>query len=141
MEFEVSWCSGIVKKEEEHASSRYRRTKKLQTLYQPPDPIVPLARAHHRIQHINYLLRNKARLQKSPHHVRAQYIYIYIYIQLYSRTLSSLEDNLKMVSKDRNMQLSSIVIKTSQLTQLCLTTYPFPIDHHSKSNSARLSKI
>ena len=44
---------------------------------------------------------------------------------VYSRTLSSLEDNLKMVSKGRNMQLSSIAIKTSSLTQLCLTTYPF----------------
>ena len=30
-----------------------------------------------------------------------------------SRTLSSLEDNLKMASKGRNMQLSNIVIKTS----------------------------
>jgi len=34
---------------------------------------------------------------------------IYIYI----RTLNSLEDNLKMASRGRNMQLSSIVIKTS----------------------------
>jgi len=31
----------------------------------------------------------------------------------YSRTLSSLEDDMKMASKGRNMQLSSIVIKTS----------------------------
>ena len=40
-------------------------------------------------------------------------LYILCAHNIYSRTLSSLEDNLKMASRSRNMQLSSIVIKTS----------------------------
>jgi len=40
-------------------------------------------------------------------------VLLYIIYIIYSRTVSSLEDNLKMASSGRNMYLSNIVIKTS----------------------------
>ena len=40
---------------------------------------------------------------------------------IYSRTLRSLEDNLKMASRGRNMQMSSIVIETYYLTYLFIS--------------------
>ena len=45
---------------------------------------------------------------------------------VYSRTLSSLEDNLKMASKGRNMQLSSIVIKYTLIDIVVFDYILFP---------------
>jgi len=47
---------------------------------------------------------------------------------VYSRTLSSLEDNLKMASEVRNMLLSSVAIKYTLIDIVVFDYIPFPID-------------
>jgi len=65
---------------------------------------VPLARVYHSIHiEVNYYATKPGCRDLSITCARI----------IYSRTLSSLEDNLKMASRGGNMQLSSIVIKTS----------------------------
>jgi len=50
---------------------------------------------------------------------------------VYNRTLGSLEDNLKMVSKGRNMQLSSIAIEYTLIDIVVFDYIPFPIFTHT----------
>ena len=94
----------IRRKEQERASSQHQRSKKLQTRYQPPDPIVPLARAYHQFSTDVTYYATKPRCTDLS--ITCAHI-------IYSRTISSLEDNLKMASKGQNMYMSTIVIKTS----------------------------
>jgi hypothetical protein len=47
---------------------------------------------------------------------------------VYGRNLSSLEDNLKMASEDRNMLLSSVAIKYTLIDIVVFDYIPFPID-------------
>ena len=78
--------------------------------------VVRLAREYHRIQKLHYAIRSVCRdlCITWAHNV-------------YSRTLSSLQDNLKMASKGRNMQLPSIAIKYI-LNDIVVSDYiPFPI--------------
>ena len=50
---------------------------------------------------------------------------------VYSRTLSSLEDNLMMASKGRNMLLSSTAIKYTLIDTVVFDCTPFPICDNS----------
>ena len=52
-------------------------------------------------------------------------------LNVYSRTLSSLEENLKMASEGRNMQLSSIAIKYTTIGIVVFDYIPFPIFTHN----------
>ena len=91
-----------------------------QTRHQAPDSIVPLALTHHRLQKLHYAIRPVYRdlCITCAHNV-------------YSRALSSLEDNLKMARKDRNMQLSSIATKYTLIYTVVFDYIPFPIFTHT----------
>ena len=56
-------------------------------------------------------------------------------LNVYSRTLSSLEGKLKMASKDRNMQLSSINIKYTLIDIVVFDYIPFPTYTHTHTHT------
>jgi len=80
------------------------------------------------------LQRALLRMYTSLHHVRAQ-------CTVYSRALSSLEDNLKMASKGGNMQLSSIAIKYTLIDIVVFDYIPFPIFTHTTGMTHFLEQL